>query len=156
MAEMNDTFKIKGTVTVEKFDAETMELKESKTFENTTLLTGYTEILKLITGQSTSIFNTTYATIGVGSDTTAAAEGQTDLIAATNKTYKAMVSGYPTAPSSQTVQFKASFLPSEANYAWQEYVIRHSGSTICLARGVSSLGTKTSAEVWNLTWTWGK
>jgi hypothetical protein len=156
MNEIRDTFKIKGTVTVDKFDAETMELKESKTFENTTLLGGYTEILKLITGASTNVFNGTYATIGVGSDTTAAAEAQTDLLAATNKTYKAMMSGYPTAPSSQTIQFKASFLPSEANYAWQEYVIKHSSSAICIARGVSSLGTKTNAEVWNITWTWGK
>ncbi|GAH96133.1 unnamed protein product, partial [marine sediment metagenome] len=94
------------------------------------------------------IFDNAAAQIGVGDSTTAADATQTDLQAATNKTYKGMESGYPTS-TSQKATFKASFGSSEANYAWEEWVVKQSTSAICLNRKVESLGTK-STGTWTL------
>jgi hypothetical protein len=70
------------------------------------------------------------------------------LQAAANKTYKGMESGYPTS-TTQKVTFKSSFGSSEANYAWNEWVVKQSSSAICLNRKVESLGTK-SGGTWTL------
>jgi hypothetical protein len=58
-----------------------------------------------------------------------------------------MESGYPTS-TSQKITLKSSFGSSEANYAWNEWVVKQSTSAICLNRKVDSMGTKTSG-----TWT---
>ena len=83
----------------------------------------------------------------MGDSNTAADATQTDLQAASNKTYKGMESGYPIS-TSQKVTFKASFSDSEANYAWNEWVVKQSTSAKCLNRKVENLGTKSSG-----TWT---
>lgn len=114
---------------------------------NCLLNTGIDEMWDLICGDSTSHFNNTDAQIGVGDSSTAADPSQTDLQAATNKTYKGMESGYPTS-TSQKATFKSSFGDSEANYAWNEWVVKHGTSGKCLNRKVESLGTKSSG-----TWT---
>jgi hypothetical protein len=114
---------------------------------NLLLNSGIDEMWDLITGDSSNHFDSTYARIGVGDSSTAAGASQTDLQAATNKTYKGMESGYP-ASTSQQATFKASFGESEANYAWNEWVVKQSASGKCLNRKVESLGTKTSG-----TWT---
>lgn len=116
--------------------------------KNIWLTTGWTELLKLITGASTSHFDTTNTTIGVGNDATAVAAGQTDLIGA-SKTYKGMSSGYPTTPSTGTVQFKARFLTSEANYAHNELVVKNTASGVCWNRNATGWGTKTSTEIFD-------
>ena len=77
-----------------------------------------------------------------------AAAAQTDLQAASNKTYKGMDSGFPTS-NTQKATFKASFGASDANYAWNEWVVRQSSSGKCLNRKVDSLGTK-SGGTWTL------
>jgi hypothetical protein len=59
-----------------------------------------------------------------------------------------MESGYPTS-TAQKAAFKASFGDSEANYAWNEWVIKQSTSARCLNRKVESLGTK-SGGTWTL------
>ncbi len=69
---------------------------------------GIDEMWDLITGDSANHFNNAGAQIGVGDSNTAAAATQTDLQAATNKTYKAMDSGYPTS-TTQKATFRASF-----------------------------------------------
>jgi hypothetical protein len=119
--------------------------------ENNCLLnSGIDEMWDLITGVvsgATHIFDNAAATIGVGDSATAAAATQTDLQAATNKTYKGMESGYPTS-TTQKVTLKSSFGSGDANYAWQEWVVKQGTSTICLNRKVESLGTKSSG-----TWT---
>ena len=94
------------------------------------------------------IYDNAAATIGVGDSATAAAATQTDLQAATNKTYKAMETGYPTS-TTQKATFKSSFGSADANYAWNEWVIKQSTSAICLNRKVESLGTK-STGTWTL------
>lgn len=116
--------------------------------ENNCLLnTGIDEMWDLITGDSANHFNNTNAQIGVGDSSTAAAPTQTDLQAATNKTYKGMETGYPTS-TSQKATFKASFGASDANYTWNEWVVKQSSSGKCLNRKVDALGTKSSG-----TWT---
>ena len=115
---------------------------------NCLLNTGIDEIWDLVTGASSNSFDNTNAQIGVGDSSTAADPSQTDLQAATNKTYKGMESGYPTS-TTQKVTFKSSFGDSEANYAWNEWVVKQSTSAICLNRKVENLGTK-SAGTWTL------
>ena len=114
---------------------------------NCLLNTGIDEMWDLITGVSSNYYNNASARIGVGDSSTAANPTQTDLQAATNKTYKGMEAGYPTS-TAQKATFKSSFGSSEANHAWNEWVVKHSTSAICLNRKVDSLGTKTSG-----TWT---
>jgi len=108
---------------------------------------GIDEIWDIVCGDSANYFNNAGAQIGVGDSTTAAAATQTDLQAATNKTYKGMDTGYPTS-ATQKATFKASFGASDANYAWNEWVVKQSTSGKCLNRKVESLGTKTGG-----TWT---
>jgi len=114
---------------------------------NCLLNTGINEMWDLIVGDSANHFNNASAQIGVGDSNTAASATQTDLQAATNKTYKGMETGYPTS-TSQKATFKASFGASEANYTWNEWVVKHASSGKCLNRKVDALGTKSSG-----TWT---
>ena len=117
---------------------------------NCLLNVGIDELWDLITGEVSGadhIFDSSHAQIGVGDSNTAADATQTDLQAATNKTYKGMETGYPTS-AAQKATFKASFGDSEANYAWNEWVVKQSTSGKCLNRKVDSLGTKSSG-----TWT---
>jgi hypothetical protein len=114
---------------------------------NCLLNTGIDEMWDLIVGDSANHFNNASAQIGVGDSNTAAAASQTDLQAAANKTYKGMESGYPTS-TTQKANFKASFGAGDANYAWNEWVVKQSASAKCLNRKAESLGTKTGG-----TWT---
>jgi hypothetical protein len=115
---------------------------------NCLLNTGIDEVWDLVTGASANHFSNADAQIGVGDSDTAADATQTDLQAATNKTYKSMESGYPTS-TTQKVTFKSSFGDSEANYAWEEWVVKQSTSAKCLNRKAESLGTK-SGGTWTL------
>lgn len=109
---------------------------------------GINRLWDTFTGNSSAFFNNADATIGIGDSNTAASAGQTDLQAASNKTYKAMDATFPTAAASQATTWRSTFTTSDANYAWQEFVIRKATGTLCLDRGVSSMGTKTAAGVW--------
>jgi len=117
---------------------------------NCLLNSGIDEMWDLITGIVSGvdhIYDNSHAQIGVGDSDTAADATQTDLQAASNKTYKGMESGYPTS-TSQKATFKSSFGTGDANYAWKEWVVKQSTSAKCLNRKVEDLGTKTSG-----TWT---
>jgi hypothetical protein len=128
-------------------------LEDTKPYEviegegNCLLNTGIDEMWDLIVGDSANHFNNASAQIGVGDSNTAANATQTDLQASTNKTYKGMETGYPTS-TTQKVTFKASFGASDANYTWNEWVVKQSTSGKCLNRKVDALGTKSSG-----TWT---
>ena len=82
--------------------------------------------------------------IGVGDDTTAAAVGQTDLQASSNKTYKTIAGGdyVYTRP---TLFVSVDFGYSEANYTWNEIALRDNNDVL-MARQVdaSPLGKTTS------------
>jgi len=119
---------------------------------NCLLNLGIDEMWDLVTGAvsgATHIFDNTAAKIGVGDSSTAAVATQTGLQAATNKLLKGMEAGYPTS-TTQKATFKASFGSSDANYAWEEWVVQHTNeSGKCLNRKVESLGTK-STGTWTL------
>ncbi|MGD9143016.1 MAG: hypothetical protein PVG61_04130, partial [Dehalococcoidia bacterium] len=55
---------------------------------------------------------------------------------------------YPTT-NPQKVTFKSSFGSGEANYAWNEWVVKNDSSEVCLNRKVESLGTKSGGS-WTL------
>ena len=106
--------------------------------------------LLLLTGGSETAFNNANARLGVGDSTASEAASQTDLQAASNKTYKAMAATYPLI-AAQTVTFRSVFASADANYAWQEFVVDNgSGAAKTLNRKVSSQGTKASGQTWTL------
>jgi hypothetical protein len=130
-----DTF-----ICTEKFDA------------NLALNEGLQELIDLICGLGTPTkWDSGNARLGVGDSNTAAADSQTGLQAETNKTYKAMDASYPQR-SSQTVEWRATFGSSEANYAWEEYTVVNAATDAGknLNRKVACKGTKVSGETWML------
>ncbi len=114
---------------------------------NCLLNSGINEMWDLIIGEAANHFNNANSRIGVGDSNTAADPTDTDLKAAVNKTYKGMETGYPTS-TTQKATFKSSFGDAEANYTWNEWVVKQATSAICLNRKVENLGTKSSG-----TWT---
>lgn len=144
------TLRCIGHALIEKFDSDG-KLFETVEAHNLFLTAGINELWKLFTGQSANTFTNAQAQIGIGDSSTAAAAGQTDLQAASNKTYKAMNGSYPTVPSAGSIQFQSTFASADANYAWQEFVIKHLTSAICFDRGVASLGTKVAGTSWTIT-----
>lgn len=149
---MKDRVSARGRLVVEKFDRRGRKVGEAVA-ENLFLTVGINELWKLFSGQSANVFNNANSQIGIGDSNTAAAAGQTDLQAAVNKTYVGMDASYPTVPASGQVQYRATFGSAQANYAWQEFVLKHATSAICLDRGVSSLGTKAAGTTWVATLT---
>lgn len=111
--------------------------------------------------QALTYFNNARAAIGVGDSTTAAANTQTDLQAATNKLRVAMDATFPahtdgTTSGAASIQFKSTYSTAQANFAWQEWAVFNSVTAATgrmLNRKVESLGTKTSASTWALTLT---
>lgn len=113
---------------------------------------GINALWTLVAGTGGTKFDSTNAYIGVGDSTTAAAAGQTDLQAATNKLRKGMDASYPTYGTSQKATWKSTFGTSEANFAWNEWGIFNASSAgTMLNRKVNAFGSKTSAESWALT-----
>lgn len=145
----------RGHIRVEKFrlvdprdpwsDLELYDVAEGK---NLFLNVGITRLWDCFTGNSSATFTNAEAQIGIGDSSTAAAAGQTDLQAASNKTWKAMDATYPPASTSQQCIFRSTFATGDANYAWNEFAVRRNTGTLLFNRGVSSMGTKTSAGVW--------
>ena len=125
----------------------------SENFEsNIALNEGLQELIDHICGLGTPTkWDNTNARLGVGDSNTAEAATQTGLQAATNKTFKAMDTGYPQR-SGQTAEWRATFDSSEANYAWEEYTVVNGSddSGKNLNRKVASKGTKASGETWTL------
>ena len=116
---------------------------------NLLLNDGITLLLNLLIGSGGTAYNNANAKIGVGDSTTAAAATQTGLQASTNKTFKAMDTGYPQI-SGQKVTFQATFGTSEANFSWQEFTVVNAAddSGTNLNRKVENHGTKASGDTW--------
>lgn len=118
---------------------------------NILVTAGIDELIDLLIGGTAQEFDNSNAYIGVGDSSTAAAVGQTDLQAATNKLRKAMNGSYP-AKTAPAVDFQSTFGSSEANFAWAEIAtFNASSSGTMLNRVVQSLGTKASGATWTLT-----
>jgi len=111
---------------------------------------GRDAIAKLLVGDAQTLFNAANAHIGAGNGTTAFAASQTDLQGA-SKTRKAMEATYPSR-ASNVITFRSLFGTSDANYAWEEWgVFNGASGGEMLNRKVESLGTKTSAQSWQIT-----
>ena len=160
---MNDLASGKGKITLKKYkkpedvderlfvtmiDRGMVEPYDIKHGENVWLTSGWTELLKIITGASANHFDSSNTTIGIGNSATTASAADTDL-AGTSTVYKIVSSGYPTTPATGTVKVKARFLTTEGNFAHNELVVRNSVSEICWNRNTTGWGTKDSSEIWD-------
>ena len=108
-------------------------------------------IARALIGEAFTSFANANARIGVGDSSATFTASQTDLQASTNKLRKAMEAAYPTR-AGNTLTFRSIFGTSEGNFAWNEWGVFNaaSGGTM-LNRLVASLGTKTSAQSWQVT-----
>jgi hypothetical protein len=112
---------------------------------------GRDDIAKALIADSFTAFNNANARIGVGDSSAAFAAGQTDLQASTNKLRKAMEASYPQR-AANVLTFRSLFGTGDANFAWEEWGVFNAGSGgTMLSRKVESLGTKTSAQSWQMT-----
>ncbi len=119
---------------------------------NMLLNEGINALWTLAAGGSETAYNNANAELGVGDSSAAEAATQTDLQAASNKLFKAMDASYPTYGTSQKITFRATFTGSEANFAWNEFSVRNgNAANKNLNRKVSSQGTKTSGQTWQVT-----
>jgi hypothetical protein len=113
----------------------------------------------LLIGAGGTAYTNAVSAIGVGTSSTGAAAGQTNLQGGAGAAFrKAMDSTYPSR-ASQTLSFRSSFATGEANFAWNEWGIFNSVGTgdpptggTMLNRKVESLGTKATGT-WTLTGT---
>lgn len=147
---MDDRLTWRCVWTVEKFDDDGV-LYERRVIDGNLAVTSGLQLLEdLLIGAGGTAFNAANARIGVGDNNTAAAVGQTDLQAATNKLRNAMMSTFPSR-SGTTLSFKSSFATGEANWVWNEWGVFNAGPTggTMLNRKVESLGTKSSG-VWTI------
>jgi hypothetical protein len=113
--------------------------------------TGRDHLAAASIGEAVTPFNNANAYIGVGDSSTAFNAGQTDLQAATNKLRKAMDATYPSR-AGNVLSFRSTFGTSDANFAWNEWGVFNAGSGgTMMNRKVESLGTKTSAQSWQIT-----
>ncbi len=133
-------------------EAMKMAYKTEVWHHNVALAEGLAELIDLICGIGGTAWDSTNAFIGVGDSNTAASSADTTLLAAANKTWKAMDSTYPKRSGSTIAQWRSTFASGDANYAWEEYVVCNvsDGSGKDLNRKVSSKGTKASGESWTL------
>jgi len=83
--------------------------------------------------------------IGVGDSTTAAASGQTDLQASSNKTYKTIAGGdyVYTRP---TLFVSVDYGYSEANYTWNEVALRDNNDVLIARQVDASPLVKTTSK----------
>ena len=115
--------------------------------------------LLISTGVGTGLakpYNSTQAYFVVGNSTATHATNQT-WVQGASSTMKGMDATYPSR-ATNVITFRATFSTAEANFAWNEWGIWNSTSTTdananMLNRKVEdpSLGTKTSAQSWQIT-----
>lgn len=124
-----------------------------RTDSNMIVTTGLTHLVRLATGEVSTTLNNGNARVGSGDSTTAAALGQTNLQAATNKTWVAMDSGYPTNVASNATDFQARFGAGTGTWTWEELGIARGdpgSSGILIGRKVQSVGAKGAGDIWDL------
>jgi len=106
-----------------------------------------------IVGIAITEFDNANGHLGVGDSAAAFAKGQTDLQAGANKFRRPMQATFPDVPSATNIlRFRSLFGTSEANFAWAEWGIFNAvAAGAMLSRKVEALGTKTSAQSFQLT-----
>jgi hypothetical protein len=114
--------------------------------------TAFRDLLaSLAVGAGGTAFSNANAYIGLGDSSTAFSAAHTDLQASSNKVRKGMEATYPTL-ATNVMTFRSVFSTSEANWANAEWAIFNAASAgTMMSRKVESLGTKTSAQSWQVT-----
>jgi hypothetical protein len=155
---MNDCLKEKSVRwTIERF-ATDEDLRVNRPYAtsliegNLLLNAGINLLWSLVCGGAGVAFDNAAAVLGVGDSTSPASVEQTGLQAPTNLAYGLMDDGYPTYGADQTATWRTTFGSTEANFAWQEFVVFNGtgAAAVALNRKVSSQGTKVAGESWRL------
>jgi hypothetical protein len=109
-------------------------------------------IANAITNTSTpTFFNATNTYIAVGTDNTAFDISQTALVSEIPSTGRKLVDNSPNVSGSDII-LVATYGTGDANAAWEEWgIFNDSSAGTMLSRKVESLGTKTSAQTWQIT-----
>ena len=111
---------------------------------------GRNHLAGILIGEALTDFNNANAHIGVGNSSTAFSAAHTDLQGG-SKTRKAMDVTYPTR-ATNVLTFRSTFATGEGNHAWDEWGIFNASSAgTMFSRKVEALGTKTSAQSWQIT-----
>jgi len=119
--------------------------------DNVALNEGLQELIDIICGLGAPTkWDNANARLGVGDSNAAENASQTGL-QGTNKTFKAMDTGYPQR-SGQQAEWRATFGSAEGNHAWEEFTVVNAADDAGknLNRKVASKGTKASGETWTL------
>lgn len=118
--------------------------------ENLLLNSGIQNLWNLATSLGGTAWANANTNLGVGDSSTAEAATQTALQGA-SQAYEKQLAGFPSL-ANETISFKSSFGPAEANFAWNEFDIVTASGTggTALNRKVSAQGTKTSGQNWTL------
>ena len=112
--------------------------------------TGIQLLEDLLIGAGGTAFNNANSYIGTGSDGTAAAATQTDLLDGSAERI-GMEATFPSR-ASQTLSFKSIFTTGDGNYEWLEIgVFNASTAGTMLNRKVVSKGTKEATDTWTIT-----
>lgn len=142
-----------GDWTAEQIDAGLAGLPSDVREQDGNILVtaGITALLNLLIGAGGTAFNNANAYLGIGTSTTAAAIGQTDLIGTNVR--QVMDATYPQV-AANVVTFRATFGTGAGNFSIQEQgTFNAAAAGTMLNRKVSDLGTKTSASTLQLTMT---
>lgn len=108
---------------------------------------GLNFIANALVGQGVP-FNSANAYLGVGNSRETFTPGQSNLQGASVR--KKVDEGYPIV-AGNTLTFKATFDPSDANFAWNEWGVFNSATGgVMLNRSVQSIGTKRDNQTWIL------
>ena len=133
-------------------DLFTDKLREVRVVEGNVFLNeGVEFIWRAVTGVSgLTYFNSANAHVGVGDGTAPETSDQTGL-QGTNKYYKRVDSGYPVI-SLNTIRFRATFGPDEANFDWREWTVANGNSdaAVNLNRKVQDMGRKVQGTTWTM------
>jgi hypothetical protein len=157
--------KYRGDFTAEQIDAGVADdafYGEEISEGNLLLIGGASLLWEAVLGNggagALQYLNNANAYLAVGDSSTAEAETQTDLQAATNKTRKGMDATYPLhtdstgTVGSRSVTLRATFGSTDANHVWAEWGIANASSASrMLNRKVAALGTKASGTTWVFT-----
>jgi hypothetical protein len=151
---MSEIIPLNGHVRVrawEKKEDGTEKQIYDRTIKNLIVTVGKESLLKYIGNLGGGYANS----IGVGDSTTAAASGQTDLQASTNKLWKTIVST-DRVYLSETLYLSSDFGYTEANFTWNELGLRdNQGTPVLIARQIDSTpliktSSKRSIVEWQL------
>ena len=117
------------------------------------LNSGRNYIRNSVSGNASPVlFNNANSRIAVGNGATAFSAAHTDLVGAST-TRRPMDSGYPDFTQGANItRFRSTFGTGDANHAWEEWgIVNAASGGDMLNRKPESLGTKTSAQTWELT-----